>query len=182
MMIMMNLEVEEGFYEVAAFPKDYEIKPVMMPNYSITGIAWPGTYNIIITFNEIMITIITTCTQHQASLSLYPPLSPASDQELPPPCLFQFWALFFFPWKYFSIIHYWAPVYKLGSVSYPEILSQFQNSFLYPRRDGAFYSVQSHLNITGLGVPHILHSRATESRVAGFTFRRNAFRIAFELF
>ena len=28
MMIMMNLEVEEGFYEVAAFPKGYVIKPV----------------------------------------------------------------------------------------------------------------------------------------------------------
>ena len=88
---------------------------------------------------------------------------------------------FLFSWKSFSIIHYCTPVYKLGSVSYPEILSQFQNSFLYARRDGAFYSV-SHLNITGLGVPHILHSRATESRVAGFTFRRNAFRIVFELF
>ena len=38
-MMMMNLEVEEGFYEVAAFPKDYVIKPVMIPNYSITGLA-----------------------------------------------------------------------------------------------------------------------------------------------
>ena len=42
-------------------------------------------------------------------------------------------------------------------------------------------SVQPHLNITGLGVPHILHNRATESRVAGFTFRRNTFT-AFEQF
>ena len=36
---------------------------------------------------------------------------------------------FLFSWESFSIIHYCAPVYKLGSVSYPEILSQCQNSF-----------------------------------------------------
>ena len=146
-----------------------------MPNYSITRIAWPGTYNIINKFNQI--TIITTCTRHQASLSLYPPLSPALNQELLPPCLFQFWALSLFRFPLFITAHLFT------SSALSRILRYCHNvrtRFLHVWRNGAFSSVHSpHLNITGLGVPHILHNRATESRVAGFTFRRNTSSTAF---
>ena len=137
-MVMMNLEVEEGFYEVAAFPKDCVIKPVMLPNSSVTGIAWPGTYNIIITFNQI--TMNTTCTRHQASLSLYPPLSPVSDQELLPPCLFLFWALFFFLGNYFPLF---ITAHLFTSSALSRILRYCHNvrtRFSHVWRNGAFFS------------------------------------------
>ena len=122
----------------------------------------------------------TPCTRHQASLSLYPPLSPVSDQELLPPCLFQFWALFFFLGNYFPLF---ITAHLFTSSALSRILRYCHNvrtRFLHVWRNGAFSSVQSpHLNITGLGVPHILHNRATESRVAGFTFRRNTLKIQF---
>ena len=122
----------------------------------------------------------TTCTRHQVSLSLYPPLSPVSGQELLPPCLFLFWALFFFLGNYFPLF---ITAHLFTSSALSRILRYCHNvrtRFLHVWRNGAFSSVHSpHLNITGLGVPHILHNRATESRVAGFTFRRNTFSTAF---